>query len=91
VKTEAPLLPGFKLDSTFFGFKPEDRPKLHDNLFELLWAGEGRWDWHTIYNMPIFLRNFWVRKLNKLHELKKQASIKQKQQNTPPKVIKPPM
>tara|TARA_R110000824_G_scaffold84486_1_gene210732 strand:- start:936 stop:1208 length:273 start_codon:yes stop_codon:yes gene_type:complete len=88
---EAPLLPGFRLDSTFFGFEPKDRPDLHDRLFELLWAGEGRWDWNTIYNMPIFLRNFWIRKLNKLHDIKKQANIKAKQNNIPPKVIKPPM
>ena len=60
----APSLPGFKLDQTFFGLKPSDRIKLHDNIFELIWHGEGRWDWNTIYNMPIFLRIYLVKKVN---------------------------
>ena len=90
-RTGAPLLPGFQLDQTFFGFSPEDRPKLHDTLFELVWAGEGRWDWDTIYHMPIFLRNFWIRKLNKLHDIKKKAEQKAQQKHTKPKIQKPPM
>jgi hypothetical protein len=66
VKTEAPLLPGFKLDQTFFGFNVKDRVKLHKNLFDMMWHGEGRWDWNTVYNMPVFLRNFWIDSINKI-------------------------
>lgn len=65
---EAPSPPGFKLDQTFFGFKPEHRVDLHDNLFNLLWHGDGRWDWDMLYNMPIFLRKFYVKRVNKLIE-----------------------
>jgi hypothetical protein len=61
---EAPLLPGFRLDQTFFGYKPEDRIVLHENLFNLIWWGEGRWDWDTIYNMPIPIRKLWTKKVN---------------------------
>ena len=86
----APSLRHFKLDRTFFGYERKDRPKLHDALFELVWAGEGRWDWNTIYNMPIWLRNFWVRKLNRLAELKKQALDKQKRKSTPHTKIQKP-
>lgn len=88
---EAPSPPGFRLDETFFGFKPEDRPKLHEQLFELIWAGEGRWDWNTIYNMPIFLRNFWIRKLNRINATKTEALKKAQRSTKKPKVIKPPM
>lgn len=66
MKTEAPSTPCFNLAPTFFGFKPEHQVHLHDQLFELVWAGEGRWDWDTIYNLPIHLRKFWVTKINKL-------------------------
>lgn len=62
---EAPSMPCFNLAPTFFGFKPEHQVQLHDQLFELVWAGEGRWDWDTIYNLPIHLRKFWVTKINK--------------------------
>jgi hypothetical protein len=48
------------LEQTFFGFKPEDRLRLHDTLFNLIWHGGGRWDFDTIYNMPIFLRKYWI-------------------------------
>ena len=91
----APSAPGFKLDRTFFGLDAKDRPKLHDSIFNLLWAGEGRWDWNTLYNMPIWMRTFWVRKLNKMSDDKKVAREQAQQKNMrknlkPEKVIKPP-
>jgi hypothetical protein len=59
---------GFNLQQTFFGFKPEDRIILHESIFNLIWHGEGRWDWDTIYNMPIFLRRFYVNRVNTIIE-----------------------
>ena len=35
-----------------------------------MWHGEGRWDWNTIYNMPVFLRNFWIDSINKKNQPK---------------------
>ena len=80
------------MDPTFFGFKPEDRVTLHDNLFELLMRGDGRWDWNTLYNLPVFIRKFWIRKINQTTE-KQNAQIEQKNStvvNTPNKLAKPP-
>ena len=57
---------GFPSDHSFFGFNPEDRIKLHDNLFNLVWHGEGRWDWDTVYNMPIIIRRHWSKRVNQL-------------------------
>ena len=62
---ETPLLQGFKLDQTFFGFNAEYQVKLHENIFEIIWAGEGRWDWETVYNLPIRIRKLWVANINK--------------------------
>ena len=88
---EAPLLPGFRLDRTFFGLEAKDRPRLHDLIFDLVWAGEGRWDWNTIYNMPIFLRNFYIKKLNKMTDDKNQANAAQQHPTNSKKTItKPP-
>lgn len=75
---EAPLLPGFSLEPTFFGFDPEYRITLHENIFNLIWHGEGRWDWDTIYNMPIFLRRFYISKVNKIIEDQTKALEEQK-------------
>lgn len=77
---EAPLLPGFPLEQTFFGFKPEDRIALHENIFNLIWHGEGRWDWDTIYTMPIFLRKFYIKQINAILETRQAAADKQREQ-----------
>jgi hypothetical protein len=53
------------LDQTFFGFNPEDRKILHSILFDLIWAGNGRWDWNTVYALPVFLRRYWIDQLNR--------------------------
>lgn len=78
---EAPLLPGFSLQQTFFGFKPEDRIILHESIFNLIWHGEGRWDWDTIYNMPIFLRRFYVTRINTILEDRLAAQKQRMEQN----------
>jgi hypothetical protein len=65
VKTEAPSLQNFNLDQTFFGFNPEDRKILHNILFDLIWIGDGRWDWNTVYTLPVFLRRYWIDQLNR--------------------------
>ena len=66
MKTEAPSLLGFNLDRTFFGLEPKDRLRLHELIFDLIWHGSGRWDWNTIYNMPIQIRALWTRKINQI-------------------------
>ena len=62
----APSKLGFNLDQTFFGFKPEHQIQLHSNLFDLLWAGEGRWSYDDIYHLPLHLRKFWISKIKKI-------------------------
>ena len=73
---------GFKLEQTFFGFKPENQVQFHDQIFELIWAGEGRWDWDTIYNLPLHIRRLWINKINKKREAKttEQEAAEQKQE-----------
>lgn len=61
---ETPSKVYFQSDQNFFGFKPEDRITFHENLFNLIWYGEGRWDWDTVYNMPIHIRRYWIKRVN---------------------------
>ncbi len=69
------------MEPTFFGFKPADRVHLHQNMFDLIWWGDGKWDWDTIYNMPIFLRKYWVTRLNTiLKQREEQAEQLREQQ-----------
>lgn len=92
MKTEAPSQSGFNLDPTFFGFKPEDRVILHENLFELLLRGEGRWDWNTLYNLPVHIRKFWIYKINEKTEKRNEEIERRNSQNVsaPNKIAKPP-
>jgi hypothetical protein len=34
----------------------------------MIWHGEGRWDWDTLYNMPIFLRRRWMKHVTRILE-----------------------
>jgi hypothetical protein len=81
------------LEQTFFGFKPEDRVQLHESLFNLIWVGQGRWDWDTLYTMPVHIRRFWISKLNKMHDEKQSATeqAKAKASIKKPKVVKSPL
>ena len=53
------------MEQTFFGFKPADRVTMHESIFEILWYASGRLSWDDIYHMPIFLRRFYIKKINK--------------------------
>ncbi len=46
----------------------------------MIWWGEGRWDWDTIYTMPIFLRRFWMKKINKILSDKEAADAERAEQ-----------
>ena len=59
-------MPPFNLTQTFFGFSAKDQVFFHNQLFDLLWAGEGRWSFDDIYTMPLRIRKLWVSRINKM-------------------------
>jgi hypothetical protein len=75
------------LDQTFFGFNAKHQVEFHDQLFNLVWAGEGRWSWETIYHLPLHIRRLWISKINKMRDEsnmeQEAAEQKQRQQRTP--------
>jgi hypothetical protein len=73
---------GFQLTQNFFGFKPEDRITLHDNLYNLIWHGEGRWSWDDIYYMPVHIRMHWIRRVNTYLDKKQQLQEQQNSHNS---------
>jgi hypothetical protein len=62
----------FQLDLAFFGLTSEIAPQFRMNLFtqihEIVFWGNGGYDWETIYNMPIWLRKFTFTKLREHYE-----------------------
>jgi hypothetical protein len=85
VRTEAPSKVGFQSDLIFSGFNDKYRLELHESIFNIVWFGEGRWSWQDIYEMPIFLRRFWIKKMQGIVKERndaRKASL-QKQNKTP--------
>ena len=64
---------------TFFGLTLNTAPQVRVNLFtqihEIVFHGNGGYDWHTIYNMPIWLRKFTFSKLRDYHSPKDENNV----------------
>ena len=64
----------------FFGLTPKYRQNLFSQIHEIVFHGNGGYDWHTLYNMPIWLRNFTFKKIEEHY--KKQEEAQNKSSNT---------
>ncbi len=59
------------MDLTFFGLTSEIAKQSRVNLFtqihEIVFHGQGGYDWETVYNMPIWLRKFTFHKMKEYY------------------------
>ena len=62
----------FQSVQTFFGLGPNYRPILHDQVFDLVYWGKGGFSWSDVYNMPVWLRVFYINKISKIHKKEKE-------------------
>ena len=57
---------------TFFSLTPTEASEYRHNLFtiihDIVFHGKGGYDWHTIYNMPIWLRNMTMKRISQFYE-----------------------
>ena len=67
------------MELTFFGLTQDYRLYLFKQIHEIIFNGNGGYDWNTIYNMPIWLRRFTFETLREHYE--KQNEAAEKQQN----------
>jgi hypothetical protein len=60
------------LDLAFFGLTSDNIPIIRANLFseihEIVFHGQGGYDWNTIYDMPIWLRKFTFNKIREYYD-----------------------
>ena len=63
----------------FFGLTPKDKPRLHDQIFQILYYSQGGFTHDDVYSMPIYLRNFYYKKLIDTRK-KENEEIKKAQQ-----------
>jgi hypothetical protein len=52
------------LGLTFFGLTRKYRAALFKQIHEIVFYGNGGYDWGTVYSMPIWLRNFTFNQIN---------------------------
>ena len=57
----------FQLGLGFFGLSYNTASQVRENIYtqihEIVFHGNGGYDWHTVYNMPIYLRRFTFNKI----------------------------
>ena len=56
----------------FFGLNydnaPESRAAIFTQIHQIVFHGKGGYDWHTVYNMPIWLRRFTFNQIYQYYE-----------------------
>ena len=57
---------------SFFGLRVEDKPAIHDQIFSLCFHGKGGFNHTEVYNMPIYLRHFYIKKAQQFYEKEKE-------------------
>jgi hypothetical protein len=58
----------------FFGLTPEYRSNIFTQIHEILFYGQGGYDYETIYNMPLWLRRFTYHKIHEHYEKKNEKT-----------------
>jgi len=71
----------FRWGSGFFGLGPDARSVIHDQIFDLIYYGNGGFTWYDVYHMPTWLRKYYIKKINTAVK-KQNAEIKKAQGKT---------
>jgi len=70
----------------FFGLTLENSPTYRKNLFtqihNIVFHGNGGYDWFTIYNMPIWLRKFTFHEINEYNKDQNEKANKSKNKDS---------
>ena len=65
----------------FFGLTSDNiapaRASLFSQIHQIVFHGKGGYDWHTVYNMPIWLRRFTFNEIKKHFEEENESIQKQ--------------
>jgi len=80
-----------QLGLAFFGLTsdiaPQARAAVFTQIHEICFHGKGGYDWHTVYDMPIWLRRFTFNKINEHYSKEKEQIEKSQNGNKSTKLI----
>ena len=67
-----------QLGLAFFGLTSDNiapaRASLFNQIHQIVFYGKGGYDWHTVYNMPIWLRRWTFNEIKKFYEEEKDTT-----------------
>ena len=67
----------WKSPLSFFGLQPKNKLDIHEEIFNLLHYAKGGFTFTEVYNLPITLRRFYLKRLHKEYETINKESEKQ--------------
>ena len=53
-------------DWTFFGLTPTYKVAKQEHIFDLVYHSKGGFTYNDVYSMPVYLRVFYIKKLEKI-------------------------
>jgi hypothetical protein len=56
-----------------FDIAAETRAAIFKQIHQIVFHGKGGYDWHTVYNMPIWLRRFTFIEIQKFYQEEKES------------------
>jgi len=81
------------LGLAFFGLTskvaPQFRKAVFKQIHEICFHGQGGYDWHTVYNMPIWLRKFTFNEINNYYKQQNDAMKSQSKDSNKKTMINP--
>ena len=66
------------IDHTFFGITEDYKRKIHTEIFNFVFQGQGGFPYMDVYNMPISIRNFYFTQLSDVLTKREQEAQKTK-------------
>ncbi len=80
-------------DWTFFGLTPKYKVFKEEQIFDLVYFGKGGFSYESVCNMPVYLRTFYIKRIESIHKEQKKEHEKAMKQaksrsKTAPKIPK---
>ena len=73
----------------FFGLSPKYKLKLHEQIFQIIFYAKGGFTFSEIYDLPVYLRQFYYQELLDTRKKENQEAKKAQRKNKP-QVSRPP-
>lgn len=77
------------INTDIFGITPEVKMNIHGEIFDLCYHSNGAFTQESVYNMPTFLRTFYIKKLIETKKAESDAQNKSSQSKPAP-IARPP-